>query len=119
LSLRNTGKHRNSLKPTGRITRTRNGSSRARSTRKKQESKRIPARLEAAIKAECLRLNEAHALLVCLYQVLLYADGQAACYADVANVAARILNASIDRFDTVNLGRVSPDPGTRSVAPSA
>jgi hypothetical protein len=73
--------------------------------RKPIKDRRIPSWLAALIAAERIHLTEAHTLLVCLHQVLLYANGEATIYADVAKVAARILDASIDRFDTANLAR--------------
>lgn len=62
--------------------------------------------LVLAIEAERAQLLQAYALLKCLYETLLYADTEdAVLHADVANVAARLIDESVSRLD---LARLAP-----------
>jgi hypothetical protein len=59
-----------------------------------------PTRLEMAIDAERSKLRKAHAVQKCLYEVLLYADGEdAVAYAEAAYVVATFMEESIDNLD--------------------
>jgi hypothetical protein len=63
-----------------------------------------PLTLEQAIENERIMLLQIRAMLHCLYEVLLYADDDdTIMHADVANTAARLLNESCARLDSVNL----------------
>ena len=60
--------------------------------------------LEQAINAQRAKLVSAHAVQQCLYQALLYADGEdAVMYAEAANVVATILQDVLDKLDAVQL----------------
>lgn len=60
--------------------------------------------LDQAIEAERAQLLQAGAVLVCLYQVLLHAEGdEAVTYAEAAYVAAKLINQSVERLDSVHL----------------
>jgi hypothetical protein len=60
--------------------------------------------LVLAIEAERAQLLQAYALLTCLYETLLYADTEnAVLHADVAHVAARLIDESVARLDLVRL----------------
>lgn len=57
-----------------------------------------------AIEAERAELLRAHSILECLYEVLLYAEGESATsWADSANVASRLIDESVTRLDVVRL----------------
>jgi hypothetical protein len=57
-----------------------------------------------AVEAERAELLRAHSILKCLYEVLLYAEGEdATSWADSANVAARLVDESVTRLDVVRL----------------
>ena len=63
-----------------------------------------PLTLEQAIENERIMLLQIRAMLHCLYEVLLYADDDdTIMHADVANTAARLINDSCARLDSVNL----------------
>jgi hypothetical protein len=50
------------------------------------------------------KLVSAHAVQRCLYEALLYADGEdAVVYAEVANVVAALLEGVLDKLDAVQL----------------
>jgi hypothetical protein len=69
-------------------------------------SRSVPAEtsLEQAIEFERLRLLQVHSLLHCLYEVLLYADGDdAVTYAEAAHLAAILIDESVERLDSVRL----------------
>jgi len=60
--------------------------------------------LEQAIAAERAKLVSAHAVQTCLYEVLLYAEGEdAVVYAETAHVVATFVENAIDRLDSVLL----------------
>ena len=70
--------------------------------------------LEQAIAAERAKLVSAHAVQKCLYQVLLYAEGQdAVVHAEAAQVVATLMEDAVDKLDSVHLRRVmeETEPG--------
>lgn len=57
--------------------------------------------LEHSIEAERRKLMQVHSLLHCLYEVLLYADGEdAILYAHAAQLGAESLDDSVARLDS-------------------
>ena len=63
-----------------------------------------PRSLQQAIEAERAQLLQAHAVIHCLYEVLLHAEGDdAICYAEAAYVAANLIDESVERLDSVRL----------------
>ena len=61
-------------------------------------------RLERTIEAQREQLLLAHGVLTCLYEVLLYAEGDDAInYAQAAHAAARIINKSVEDLDSVRI----------------
>jgi hypothetical protein len=59
-------------------------------------------RIERAIEAQRAQLLQAHGVLTCLYEVLLYAEGDDAInYAQAAHVAAMLVNKSVEDLDSV------------------
>ncbi len=70
--------------------------------------------LEQAIAAERAKLVSAHAVPTCLYEVLLYAEGEdAVVYAEAAHVVASLMEDAVDKLDFVSLRRVmeETEPG--------
>ena len=66
--------------------------------------------LEQAIAAERAKLVSAHAVQTCLYEVLLYAEGEdAVVYAEAAHVVAALMEDAVDKLDSVRLRRVMQD----------
>lgn len=60
--------------------------------------------IDAALDHERIQLMQIHAMLKCLYEVLLYADDDdSIMHADVANVAARLLNESVARLELLRV----------------
>lgn len=60
--------------------------------------------LEQIIEAERGQLLQAHSVIRCVYELLLYADGENALYhADAANLAAQLIDGVAERLDAVNL----------------
>lgn len=60
--------------------------------------------LERVIEDQRTKLSQAHAVLKCLYEVLLHAEGRDAVpYAEAAHLTARLLAESIDRLDPLRL----------------
>jgi hypothetical protein len=60
--------------------------------------------LEQAINAERARLLQVSCVLHCLYEVLLYAEGDdAITYAEAAHLAAQLIDESVERLDSVRL----------------
>ena len=61
-------------------------------------------RLERTIEAQREQLLLAHGVLTCLYEVLLYAEGDDAInYAQAAHAAAQIINKSVEDLDSVRI----------------
>ena len=56
------------------------------------------------IEAQRAQLLQAHGVLMCLYAVLLHAEGDDAIfYAEAAHVAANLINNSAEELDSVRL----------------
>jgi hypothetical protein len=65
---------------------------------------REQSRLEKTIEAERGKLLQANAVLKCLYEVLLYADGQdAVTYAEAAHVVSTLIDDAVEQLDLVRL----------------
>ena len=63
--------------------------------------------LEQAIAAERAKLVSAHAVQKCLYEALLYAEGEdAVVHAETAQVVATLVEDVVDKLDSVHLHRV-------------
>lgn len=61
-------------------------------------------RLEHTIEAQREQLLQAYGVLTCLYEVLLYAEGDDAInYAQAAHAAARLVNKSMEDVDSVRI----------------
>lgn len=61
-------------------------------------------RIERAIEAQREQLLQAHGVLTCLYEVLLYAEGDDAInYAQAAHAAARLINKNVEDLDSVRI----------------
>jgi hypothetical protein len=61
-------------------------------------------RIERAVEAQREQLLQAHGVLTCLYEVLLYAEGDDAInYAQAAHAAARLINKSVEDLDSVRI----------------
>lgn len=66
--------------------------------------------LEQAVATERAKLVSAHAVQRCLYEVLLYAEGEdAVVYAEAAHVVATLVEDAVDKLDSVRLRRVMQD----------
>lgn len=75
------------------------------------DHKGAPGALERAITAQRAKLISAHAVQKCLYEVLLYADGEdAVMYAEAAHVVAGLLEDVVDELDPVRLRRAAKEP---------
>ena len=75
-------------------------------TARNQNRRGVPAEmsLERAIEAERRRLLQVHGMLHCLYEVLLYAEGDdAATYTETTHLAAILIDESVERLDLVRL----------------
>jgi len=60
--------------------------------------------LEQTIERERGRLLQAHSVLHCLYEVLLYAEGEdAITYAEAAHLAAMMVDESVAQLDSVSI----------------
>lgn len=67
-------------------------------------SKMQTSKLEQAIETERARLLQVHSVLHCLYEVLLYADGEeAVTYAEAAHLAAMLIDDVVVQLDPVRL----------------
>ena len=65
---------------------------------------REQSRLERTIESERSKLLQANAVLKCLYEVLLYADGEdAVTYAEAAHVVSTLIDDAVERLDLVRL----------------
>jgi hypothetical protein len=68
--------------------------------------------LELVITAPRAKLVRAHAVQKCLYEVLLYAEGEdAVMYAEAAHVVAALLETAVDELDPVRLRRAVEERG--------
>ena len=78
--------------------------SKAQSARTPSNVSAETSTLEQAIEAERMRLLQVHSVLHCLYEVLLYAEGEeAVTYADAAHLAAMMIDEVVAQLDTVRL----------------
>ena len=69
-----------------------------------QNHTREQTRLEQTIESERSKLLQANAVLKCLYEVLLYADGEDAIqYAEAAHVVSTLIDDTVARLDLVRL----------------
>jgi hypothetical protein len=60
--------------------------------------------LKHAIETQRARLLQVHAVMICLREVLLYAEGEdAVIYAEAANAAAQLANNAAEDLDSVRL----------------
>ena len=60
--------------------------------------------LEKTIEAQRQLQLQAHGVLTCLYEVLLYAEGDdAISYAQAAHAAAMLINKSVEDLDSVRI----------------
>jgi len=65
---------------------------------------RVQSRLECTIEAERGKLLRGSAVLRCLYEVLLYAEGEdAVTYAEAAHLVSMLIDESVAQLDRVNL----------------
>jgi hypothetical protein len=72
---------------------------------------RARSALEQAINAQRAKLISAHAVQQCLYEVLLYAEGEdAVMYAETAHVVATLLEEVLERLDSVHLRASTSNP---------
>src|SRR3954463_1140993 len=87
----------------------------------KSNDTREQSRLEQTIESERSKLLQANAVLRCLYEVLLYADGEDAIkYAEAAHVVSTLIDDSVARLDSIRLRPLiealkrggNPDDGT-------
>ena len=70
----------------------------------KVSNRKPVTRIERAIEAQREQLLQAHGVLTCLYEVLLYAEGDDAInYAQAAHAAARLVNKSGRNLDSVRI----------------
>jgi hypothetical protein len=61
--------------------------------------------LQQRIETQRMHLLQAHSVLVCLYEVLLHADGEdAVVYAEAAHVAANLISNAVEQMDSVRIG---------------
>lgn len=69
-----------------------------------EDHTRVQSRLERTIETERGRLLQGSAVLRCLYEVLLYADGEDAIkYAEAAHMVSTLIDESVAQLDRVNL----------------
>ena len=70
----------------------------------KSDDTREQSRLEQTIEAERGKLLQANAVLECLHEVLLYADGEdAVTYAEAAHVVSTLIDDAVARLDIVQI----------------
>lgn len=62
------------------------------------------SQLELCIEAQRKRLLQAHSVMLCLYEVLLYSEGEeAVTYAEAAHLAAMLVDDCIEQLDSARL----------------
>ena len=67
-------------------------------------SKRTPTQLERFLEVQRKKLLQAHSVLHCLYEVLLYAESEdAVTYAEAAHLASILVDDVIEQLDTARL----------------
>ena len=78
-------------------------------TSKKQKGsvetpQRTPTQLERFLDVQRRKLLQAHSVMHCLYEVLLYAEGEdAVTYAEAAHLAAMLVDDVIEQLDSARL----------------
>jgi hypothetical protein len=77
-------------------------------TSKKQngsvETPRTPTQLERFLDVQRRKLLQAHSVMHCLYEVLLYAEGEdAVTYAEAAHLASILVDDVIEQLDSARL----------------
>ena len=76
------------------------------------DHKGAPSALEQLINAQRAKLMSAHAVQKCLYEVLLYADGEGAVvYADAAHVVATLMEEIMEKLDPLLVHRMTQETG--------
>ena len=69
-----------------------------------ETSQRSPTQVERFLEVQRRKLLQAHSVLHCLYEVLLYADGEdTVTYAEAAHLAAILVDDVIEQLDTARL----------------
>ena len=64
--------------------------------------------LQQRIETQRVQLLQAHSVLVCLYEVLLHAEGKdAVVYAEAAHVAGNLVSNAVEQLDSVHVLRES------------
>jgi hypothetical protein len=65
---------------------------------------RIPTQLERFLDVQRRKLLQAHSVMHCLYEVLLYAEGEdAVTYAEAAHLASILVDDVIEQLDSARL----------------
>jgi len=68
------------------------------------ETSKKPTQVERFLAVQRRKLLQAHSVLHCLYEVLLYADGEdTVTYAEAAHLAAMLVDDVIEQLDTARL----------------
>jgi len=68
------------------------------------DTSKTQSQLEQAIETERARLLQVHSVLHCLYEVLLYAEGEeTTTYAEAAHLAAMLIDDVVGQLDPVRL----------------
>ena len=69
-----------------------------------ETSQRTPTQLERFLEVQRRKLLQAHSVLHCLYEVLLYADGEdSVTYAEAAHLASMLVDDVIEQLDSARL----------------
>jgi geranylgeranyl pyrophosphate synthase len=69
-----------------------------------EAAQRIPTQIERFLEVQRRKLLQAHSVLHCLYEVLLYADGDdTVTYAEAAHLASMLVDDVIEQLDTARL----------------
>jgi hypothetical protein len=91
-----------------------NGKSNAPSSENQNSSSDVSAEtsprtpLHQRIETQRARLLQAQSVLACLYEVLLYADGDdAVVYAEAAHVAVNLISNTLEELDSVHIGSLA------------
>ena len=69
-----------------------------------ETSQRTPTQLERFLEVQRCKLLQVHSVLYCLYEVLLYAEGEdTVAYAEAAHLAAMLVDDVIEQLDSARL----------------
>ena len=69
-----------------------------------ETSQRTPTQLERFLEVQRRKLLQAHSVLHCLYEVLLYAEGEdTVTYAEAAHLASMLVDDVIEQLDSARL----------------